>query len=213
MELAKLAKNGLLIINTIITCVKTHYTLYSQHVHAYGSNNRLFISKCMSPSTNATSWPWNHTIERILDHLLFQVAACCNNRFKKLSQIVWLLIMWHIPDFMFEIAPKKKNRILLGEWSGQGQSPCLLITRPGNSPQRYITLLHCWYGKELHLTATTCHPYRYCEHTKVSLYNVVGVWFGGTFSCWDFFQQSVDPEQRLTSSNQPTNWTIIARKW
>ena len=28
---------------------------------------------------------------------------------------MWLLIMWHIPDFMCEIAPKKKNRILLDQ--------------------------------------------------------------------------------------------------
>ena len=48
----------------------------------------IFISKCMSLSTNATSYPWNQTIERILDHLRFHVAACCNNRFTKLSQIV-----------------------------------------------------------------------------------------------------------------------------
>jgi hypothetical protein len=32
--------------------------------------------------------PVKSYIERILDHLLFQVAACCNNRFTKLSQIV-----------------------------------------------------------------------------------------------------------------------------
>jgi hypothetical protein len=47
----------------------------------------IFISKCMTPSKNATSCPWNHTIERTF-HLLSQVAASCNNRFTKLSQIV-----------------------------------------------------------------------------------------------------------------------------
>jgi hypothetical protein len=30
---------------------------------------------------------------------------------------MWLLIMWYIPDFMFQIAPEKKNRILLDQES------------------------------------------------------------------------------------------------
>jgi hypothetical protein len=34
---------------------------------------------------------------------------------------------------------------------------------------------------------------------------------GATISCWDFFQQSFDPEQ-LISSNQPTNWNNNRKK-
>jgi hypothetical protein len=93
LELAKLAKNGLLNINTCnmhaITCVETHYTLLSVCSRLWLKNNRLCSSvNACPPSTNATSCPWNHTNERILEHLLCQVAACCNNRFTKLSQIV-----------------------------------------------------------------------------------------------------------------------------
>ena len=35
------------------------------------------------------------------------LAACCNNRFTKLFQIVWLFIRWHIPDFVSN-SPKEK---------------------------------------------------------------------------------------------------------
>jgi hypothetical protein len=112
----------------------------------------LFIRKCMSPNKNAISCPCGHAVEGISDHLGIQVAVCCYNCLTKLSQIIWLLIMWHIPNSMLHVAPKKK--IARG---GQGQSPRLLISRcrQGNCPRRYrivallfvkISLIGCFFA-------------------------------------------------------------------
>ena len=68
----------------------------------------LFIRKCMSPNKNAISCPCEHAVEGISDNLGIQVVACCYNCLTKLSQIIWLLIMWHIPNLMLQVAPKKK---------------------------------------------------------------------------------------------------------
>ena len=69
----------------------------------------LFIRKCMSPNKNAIqSCPCEHAVEGISDNLGIKVVACCYNCLKKLSQIIWLLIMWHIPNLMLQVAPKKK---------------------------------------------------------------------------------------------------------
>ena len=83
---------------------------------------------------------------------------------------VWLLIMWHIPDFMFQIARKKKDRILLGQGSdGQGQSTHLLITQPGNCFRRY-----CIANMRRSFILLPPHAIPIdIVNMKVSLYNVV----------------------------------------
>jgi hypothetical protein len=48
LELTKLAKNGLLNINTTITSVEM-IILYSQHVHAYGSKTMVYSSAIACP--------------------------------------------------------------------------------------------------------------------------------------------------------------------
>jgi hypothetical protein len=119
-------------------CWDALYFIVSTFALVVQKQSSIFISKCMSPSTNATSCPWNHTIERILDHLIFQFAAWCSNRFTKLSQIVLELFESHM----------------------------------------HILVPINW------------------RYSLVS---------------WDFFQQSLDPEQ-LTSSKQPTNWNNNRKK-
>ena len=69
----------------------------------------------MSPNKNAISCPCEHAVEGISDNLGIQVVACCYNCLTKLSQIIWLLIMWHIPNLMLQVAPKKKNRTPSGQ--------------------------------------------------------------------------------------------------
>ena len=69
------------------------------------------------------------------------------------------------------------------------------------------------FKKEWLLDAVTNSPYNFNRltshnsnvHIKM-LMSLCNVWFGGTLSCRDLFQQSADPEQCLTSSNQPTPW-------
>ena len=81
-----------------------------------------------------------HAVEGISDHLGIQVAVCCYNCLTKFSKIIWLLIMWHIPNSMLQVAPKKKSHTVRSrERGGQGESPPLLISRlrPGNCPRRY----------------------------------------------------------------------------
>jgi hypothetical protein len=69
---------------------------------------------------------------------------------------MWLLIMWHIPDLMFQIAPKKTNRILLDQESDVAKvSRHLYSYLSQGIVSDGVALLHCWYGKELHLAATT----------------------------------------------------------
>ena len=83
------------------------------------------------------------------------------------------------------------------------QRPVVTFTH-NSARELFSKALHCWYEKQLHLAATTCHPYRYFEHECFSVQRCKD-WFGDTLSCRNFFQQSVGQEQ-LTSSNQPTNW-------
>ena len=77
------------------------------------------------------------------------------NCFTKLSQTMGLLIIsWHIPNLLLQVAPKKKITLVRsGEWGGQGQSPCLLISRSEKCPQRYrIVGLLIW-----HEALSCCH--------------------------------------------------------
>ena len=65
-----------------------------------------------------------HAVEGISDNLGIQVVACCYNCLTKLSQIIWLLIIWHIPNLILQVAPKKKiAHRQVRERGGQGQSP------------------------------------------------------------------------------------------
>jgi NAD-dependent dihydropyrimidine dehydrogenase PreA subunit len=142
LELTKLAKNGLLNINTYnmqLYFIVSTFALVVQ-------NNRLYSSVNACPKCNACNHtcPWNHTIERILDHLLFQVAAYCF----KLRHAV---------------------------------SSCGMLSNCASELESF----------ESHIDLSQS--------------------IGGTLSCRDFFQQSVDPEQ-LTSSNQPTNWNNNGEK-
>jgi hypothetical protein len=117
--------------------------MYAMHVHFksfFFQIKMLFLKKCMSSNKNAFSCPCEHAVEGILDHLGIQVPVCCYNCLTKFSKTIWSLIMWHIPNLMLQVAPKKKSHtVRSGERRGQGESPRLLISRrrPGNCPRRY----------------------------------------------------------------------------
>jgi hypothetical protein len=58
---------------------------------------------------------------------------------------------------------KKSHIVRSGE---RWQRPVVSLTH-NSARELFSKVLHCWYEKELHLAATTCH--RYCEHESLSV--------------------------------------------